>query len=124
MRRTQTGNQSFFTTINLTVTFRNLLLVLKKQGAVNFIVWCDVECNVRVLDAAQRVGLLADRHSYLLTALDLHTAPLADYSYGGANITGYCRDACSLLVLTLIGRKRYRDPFDTYRSTCLRCGIE
>ncbi|XP_064072284.1 glutamate receptor ionotropic, kainate 2-like [Vanessa tameamea] len=67
---------------------RNLLLVLKKLGAINFIVWCDAECSVRVLDAAQRVGLLADRHSYVLTALDLHTLPLADYSYGGANITG------------------------------------
>ncbi|CAH2085118.1 unnamed protein product [Euphydryas editha] len=67
---------------------RNLLLVLKNQGAINFIVWCDAECSVRVLDAAQRVGLLADRHSYLLSALDLHTMPLEDYSYGGANITG------------------------------------
>lgn len=66
---------------------RNLLLVLKKWGAVNFIVWCDAACTVRVLDAAQRVGLLAERHSYLLPALDMHTRDLADYSYGGANIT-------------------------------------
>lgn len=106
------------------MTSRNLLLVLKKQGALNFIVWCDVECNVRVLDAAQRVGLLADRHSYLLTSLDLHTAPLADYSYGGANITGTCRHACSLLVLKLMSRNPYRDPSDTCRSTRLRRGIE
>ncbi|XP_038213920.1 uncharacterized protein LOC119833806 [Zerene cesonia] len=66
---------------------RNLLLVLKKWGAVNFVVWCGAPCSVRVLDAAQRVGLLAERHSYLLPALDLHTLPLAEYSHGGANIT-------------------------------------
>ncbi|XP_072932394.1 glutamate receptor ionotropic, kainate 2-like [Epargyreus clarus] len=66
---------------------RNLLLVLKKYGATNFIIWCEVECAWRVLDAAQRVGLLAARHSYLVLAPDLHTAPLADFSYGGANIT-------------------------------------
>ena len=67
---------------------RNLLLVLKKWGATNFIVWCNATCSARVLDAAQRVGLLADRHAYIVAALDLHTVPLADYSYGGANITG------------------------------------
>ncbi|CAH0720303.1 unnamed protein product, partial [Brenthis ino] len=66
---------------------RNLLLVLKKWGATNFIVWCNATCSVRVLDAAQRVGLLADRHSYIMSSLDLHTMSLANYSYGGANIT-------------------------------------
>ncbi|XP_041970526.1 glutamate receptor ionotropic, kainate 2-like [Aricia agestis] len=66
---------------------RNLLLVLKKSGARNFIVWSGAVTAVRVLDAAQRVGLLAERHSYLLPVLDLHTETLADFSYGGANIT-------------------------------------
>ncbi|KAJ0183044.1 hypothetical protein K1T71_001020 [Dendrolimus kikuchii] len=68
---------------------RNLLLVLKKLGATNFIVWCEAECAVRVLDAAQRVGLLAERHSYIVLSLELHTAPLAAYSHGGANVTGF-----------------------------------
>ncbi|XP_050678603.1 glutamate receptor ionotropic, kainate 2-like isoform X2 [Leptidea sinapis] len=66
---------------------RNLLLVLKKWGASKFIVWCGSACGARVLDAAQRVGLLGERHSYLLPALDLHTLPLAAFSHGGANIT-------------------------------------
>ncbi|XP_035449990.2 glutamate receptor ionotropic, kainate 2 isoform X1 [Spodoptera frugiperda] len=66
---------------------RNLLLVLKKSGFTNFIVWCEAACAVRVLDAAQRVGLLAERHSYIVLALDLHTQPLHDYSHGGANVT-------------------------------------
>ncbi|XP_039755197.1 glutamate receptor ionotropic, kainate 3-like [Pararge aegeria] len=67
---------------------RNLLLVLKRWGATRFVVWCDAACAVRVLDAAQRAGLLGARHSFLLAALDLHTHPLASYSYGGANVTG------------------------------------
>lgn len=66
---------------------RNLMLVLKKLSVTNFIVWCDAECSLRVLDVAQRVGLLSDRHSYIMLSLDLHTQPLADYSHGGANIT-------------------------------------
>lgn len=68
--------------------FRNLLLVLKKSGLTNFIVWCSAESTLRVLDAAQRVGLLAEKHSYIVLSLDLHTQPLHDYSHGGANVTG------------------------------------
>ncbi|KAL4709753.1 hypothetical protein ACJJTC_005556 [Scirpophaga incertulas] len=66
---------------------RNLLLVLKKSGVTKFIVWCGAACCARVLDAAQRVGLLDARHSYVLLTLDLHTVPLAAFSHGGANIT-------------------------------------
>lgn len=72
----------------LSIFCRNLLLVLKKSGLTNFIVWCSAECTVRVLDAAQRVGLLAEKHSYIALSLDLHTQPLEDYSHGGANVTG------------------------------------
>lgn len=61
--------------------------MLKKSGAVNFIIWCGPECAVRVLDAAQRVGLLAARHSYVVLTLDLHTQDLEPFSHGGANIT-------------------------------------
>jgi hypothetical protein len=64
-------------------------LVLKKSGVTKFIVWCEAACCVRVLDAAQRVGLMDARHSYVLVTLDLHTQPLADYSHGGANITTF-----------------------------------
>ncbi|XP_068617479.1 glutamate receptor ionotropic, kainate 2-like [Battus philenor] len=66
---------------------RNLLLVLKKFGANNFIIWCEAECAVRVLDAAQRAGLLGARQSYVILALDLHTQDLGRYSHSGANIT-------------------------------------
>ncbi|XP_031766616.2 glutamate receptor ionotropic, kainate 5-like isoform X2 [Galleria mellonella] len=67
---------------------RNLLLLLKKSGSTNFIVWCETaERALLVLDAAQRVGLLSERHSYIVLTLDLHTQPLANYSHGGANIT-------------------------------------
>ncbi|KAJ2950838.1 hypothetical protein O0L34_g5181 [Tuta absoluta] len=67
---------------------RDLMLVLKKAGYVNFLVWGDEVATVRVLDAAQRVGLLAARHSYILLSFETHTQDLHDYSHGGANITG------------------------------------
>lgn len=62
--------------------------MLKKSGKTNFIVWCEAECANRVLLAAQRVGLLAERHAYIVLALDLHTAELDRFSHGGANLTG------------------------------------
>lgn len=63
-------------------------MVLKKAEETNFIIWCSAECALLVLDAAQRVGLLDARHSYVVLAPELHTMPLHDYSHGGANITG------------------------------------
>lgn len=63
-------------------------MVLKKSEETNFIIWCSSECALLVLDAAQRVGLLDERHSYVVLALELHTMPLHDYSHGGANVTG------------------------------------
>ncbi|CAH2046640.1 unnamed protein product, partial [Iphiclides podalirius] len=66
---------------------RNLLLVLKKFGATNFIIWCEAECAERVLDAAQRAGLLGSRYSYVVLALDFHTRDLHRYSHSGANVT-------------------------------------
>lgn len=72
-----------------TAALRDLLLVLKKSDKTNFVVWCDAECAHRVLEAAQRVGLLDQRHEYILpAALDLHTRDLDRFSHGGANITG------------------------------------
>ncbi|XP_049872351.1 glutamate receptor ionotropic, kainate 2-like [Pectinophora gossypiella] len=68
---------------------RDLLLVLKKAGFVNFVVCGSEQDALRVLDAAQRVGLLAERHAYILLSLELHTQPLEEYSHGGANITGF-----------------------------------
>lgn len=43
---------------------------------------------MRVLDAAQRVGLLGARQSFVVLSLELHTQPLHTFSHGGANITG------------------------------------
>lgn len=63
------------------------MLVLKKLSADKFIVWCEAECALRVLDAAQRAGLAGARHSFLLLAPDLRAARLQPYSHGGANIT-------------------------------------
>ncbi|XP_063622101.1 glutamate receptor ionotropic, kainate 2-like [Cydia splendana] len=67
---------------------RNLLVILKKAEHTKFIVWCDEKCCDRVLAQAQKVGLLSERHAYILLALDLHTMDLEPYSHGDANITG------------------------------------
>ncbi|XP_059045609.1 glutamate receptor ionotropic, kainate 2-like [Achroia grisella] len=92
---------------------RNLLLLLKKSGSTNFIVWCEEAERARlVLDAAQRVGLLSERHSYIVLTVDLHTQPLANYSHGGANITTLqLFDLESSEVVTVM--ERWRDAYVT-----------
>lgn len=68
---------------------RGLLLPLKRAGSTRFVVWTrTAEGAARLLTAASRAGLLAERHSYIMLHLDLHMLALANYSYGGANITG------------------------------------
>ncbi|KAI8421623.1 hypothetical protein MSG28_009632 [Choristoneura fumiferana] len=91
-------------------SLRNLLLVLKKAEHTQFIVWCDEACVDRVLAAAQIVGLLSERHSYILLALDLHTLDLEPYSHGGANITG----------LQLFDPEREEPMLMDWRETYLR----
>ncbi|KAI5637683.1 ligated ion channel l-glutamate- and glycine-binding site domain-containing protein [Phthorimaea operculella] len=89
---------------------RDLMLVLKKAGYVNFLVWGDEVQTVRVLDAAQRVGLLAARHSYILLSYEVHTQDLHDYSHGGANITGlmlFNPDANSTVLATAAWLEEY-----------------
>lgn len=65
------------------------MLVLKKGGAVRFVVWCGAACALRVLGAAQRAGLCGARHSFLVAGLGegLRAAQLQAYSHGGANVT-------------------------------------
>lgn len=83
-----------------------MLLVLKKTGVTKFIVWCGAECCARVLDAAQRAGLLAGRHAYVAATLDLHTQPLANFSHGGANITSQSRCTHHTTTTLLYGARR------------------
>ncbi|XP_044259602.1 glutamate receptor ionotropic, kainate 2-like isoform X2 [Tribolium madens] len=70
-------------------TYRTSLTSIKKTGETNFILECSIEILEAVLRQAQQVGMMTERHSYLITNLDLQTIDLAPFQFSGANITGF-----------------------------------
>ncbi|KYB29341.1 glutamate receptor ionotropic, kainate 2 [Tribolium castaneum] len=70
-------------------TFRTSLTSIKKTGETNFILECSVDILEAVLKQAQQVGMMTERHSYIITKLDLQTIDLAPFQYSEANITGF-----------------------------------
>jgi ionotropic glutamate receptor len=65
-----------------------VLTGIKKAGETNFVVECSVEVLGEVLKQAQQVGMMTERHNYVITNLDMQTVDLAPFQFSGTNITG------------------------------------
>lgn len=74
--------------LDLYDTYRTSLTTIRKSGERNFILECSFEILEMVLKQAQQVGMMTERHSYIITNLDLQIIDLAPFQYSGANITG------------------------------------
>lgn len=72
-------------------TYRSSLTSIKMTGATNFIIECSIEVLEEVLKQAQQVGMMTERHNYMITNLDLQTIDLAAFQFSGTNITGVSR---------------------------------
>ncbi|KAJ3628095.1 hypothetical protein MTP99_015421 [Tenebrio molitor] len=70
-------------------TYRAVLTGIKKAGETNFVVECSVEVLGEVLKQAQQVGMMTERHNYVITNLDMQTVDLAPFQFSGTNITGF-----------------------------------
>nr|APC94353.1 ionotropic receptor 8 [Pyrrhalta aenescens] len=68
--------------------FRPVLKEVWKSGATHFLLDCSIEILEEVLKQAQQVGLMTDKHHFIITNLDLHTIELMPYQYSETNITG------------------------------------
>nr|UTN00859.1 ionotropic receptor [Semanotus bifasciatus] len=71
-----------------TGSYRTILKDVKTTGEKYFVVDCQTENLVKVLQHFQQVGLMTDQYSYFITNLDAHTEDLTAFQYGGSNITG------------------------------------
>lgn len=69
-------------------TYRRALTEIKKTGEKNFLLDCSSEILEDVLKQCQQVGMMTERHSYIITNLDLQTIDLGAFQYSGTNITG------------------------------------
>lgn len=69
------------------VPYREILWKLKESGITNVLLDVRTEHIEAVLRQALQVGLLTERHHYLITSLDLHTLNLANYRHSRVNLT-------------------------------------
>ncbi|XP_046751513.1 glutamate receptor ionotropic, kainate 2-like [Diprion similis] len=68
--------------------YRQVLKQIKKSGDLNIVLDCSIAILSEVLKQAQQVGLMSNRHSYIIASLDLSTIDLEPYQYGETNFTG------------------------------------
>ncbi|XP_072382959.1 glutamate receptor ionotropic, kainate 2-like [Diabrotica undecimpunctata] len=68
--------------------FRSVLKEIWRSGATHFVLDCSIEILEEVLKQAQQVGLMTNKHNFMITNLDLHTIELMPYQYSETNITG------------------------------------
>ncbi|XP_015522024.2 glutamate receptor ionotropic, kainate 2 [Neodiprion lecontei] len=93
--------------------YRHVLRMIKTSGDPNIVLDCSIDILAEVLKQAQQVGLMTDKHSYIIASLDLTSIDLEPYQYGGTNLTG----------LRLIDPD---DPLviETFQKNALEWGVE
>lgn len=69
--------------------YRKVFKEIKKMSISNIILDVSKEHIHTVLRHAQRLNMLSEYHSYVLTSLDMATVDLEDYQYSGTNITSF-----------------------------------
>ncbi|XP_068238713.1 glutamate receptor ionotropic, kainate 2-like isoform X2 [Palaemon carinicauda] len=67
--------------------YRPLLSEVKAALEQNIILDCKTDKVADVLRQAQQIGMMSSFHNYIISSLDLHLVNLADFKYGGSNIT-------------------------------------
>lgn len=58
------------------------------SGSVNYLVISGRDNLAEILLQAQQVGIMSDRHSYVITNPDFHIIDIELFKHGGSNITG------------------------------------
>ncbi|XP_013138195.1 PREDICTED: glutamate receptor ionotropic, kainate 2-like [Papilio polytes] len=68
--------------------YRIQLKNIKMSGSVNYLVISGRDNLAEILLQAQQVGIMSDRHSYVITNPDFHIVDIELFKHGGSNITG------------------------------------
>ncbi|XP_012251025.2 glutamate receptor ionotropic, kainate 2-like isoform X2 [Athalia rosae] len=69
--------------------YREVLRMIKASEDPNIVLDCSIDILPEVLKQAQQVGIMSNKHSYIIASLDLQTIDLEPYQYGGTNLTGF-----------------------------------
>lgn len=68
--------------------YRPMMYLIKNAEETNFVLDCSIEVLEEFLKQAQQVGLMSEKHNYIITNIDMHTVDLEPYQYGGCTIIG------------------------------------
>ncbi|XP_013173425.1 PREDICTED: glutamate receptor ionotropic, kainate 2-like [Papilio xuthus] len=68
--------------------YRSQLKNIKMSGSVNYLVISGQENLSEILLQAQQVGIMSDKHSYVIMNPDFHSIDIELFKHGGSNITG------------------------------------
>ncbi|XP_025016477.1 glutamate receptor ionotropic, kainate 2 isoform X1 [Tetranychus urticae] len=83
--------------------YRETYWKIKKTEITNIVLDIRTENINRALKHAQQVGLLTEKHNYLVTSLDLHTVDLEDFKFGKTKISSFrLIDTSSTELITLL----------------------
>lgn len=67
--------------------YREILWQVKQTEFLHIVLDVKTEHIIEVMKQAQQVGILSEKHKYLITSLDLHTLDLEDFRHSRTNIT-------------------------------------
>lgn len=68
--------------------YRSVLRRVRLAEDVHILLECSIDVLPELLKQAQQVGLMTDRHQFIVTSPDMHTIDLEPFQYSGTNITG------------------------------------
>lgn len=68
-------------------SYRDIFWKVKRSGETNILLDISREHLHKCLKNSQQVGLMTEKHSYLITSLDVHTVDLEDFMFGKTKIT-------------------------------------
>lgn len=70
--------------------YRSVLHRVRKSADQHILLECSIESLKEILTQAQQVGLMTDKHEFIITNIDMHTIDLTTFKHSGTNITGVC----------------------------------
>jgi len=84
-------------------SFRDIFWNMKLNQETNIIIDVHQKVLRQVMRSAQQVGFMTDKHSYIITSIDLICEDMDEFTYTGANITGFrlVKDENQVLVTLL-----------------------
>lgn len=82
--------------------FRSILKEVWLSEETHFVLDCSTENLIEILTQAQQIGLMTNKHHYLITNLDAHILDLEPFQYSETNITAVNQNCFSFQIFIIL----------------------